>query len=62
MRRAVTVSTGIAACVPLLFAAACGTAVPPPPAVGGIPEPMPSGVAIGRPAALTGSTPLGYLQ
>ena len=59
MRRAVTVITAITTCVLLLFAAACGTAVPPPPAAGGVPEPMPAGVEIGRPAALTGSTPLG---
>ena len=58
-RRAVAVITGIASCALLLLLAACGTAAPPPPAAGGVPEPMPAGVEIGRPAALVGSTPLG---
>jgi polar amino acid transport system substrate-binding protein len=44
----------------LVLCAACGTATPPPPpAAGSTAEPMPAGVAIGRPAAVKGSTPLG---
>jgi len=57
MRRPVMMA--IASCALMFFAAACGTAAPPAPAAGGVAQPMPAGVAIGRPAALKGSTPLG---
>jgi polar amino acid transport system substrate-binding protein len=43
----------------MFSAVACGTASPPPAAAGAAAQPMPAGVAIGRPAALKGSTPLG---
>jgi polar amino acid transport system substrate-binding protein len=43
----------------MFSAVACGTAAPPPVVAGVAAQPMPAGVAIGRPAALKGSTPLG---
>jgi polar amino acid transport system substrate-binding protein len=57
MRRSVVLA--VASSALLILAAACGTAAPPSADTGGVPQPMPSGVAIGRPAALAGSTPLG---
>jgi len=57
MRGAVV--AGIASCLLVLAAAACGTvASPAPVGTGGAAEPAPSGVATGA-AALAGSTPLG---
>lgn len=56
MRRSVILAAVSCA---LTLLAACGTAAPPRASTGGVPEPMPAGVAIGRPAALIGSTPLG---
>lgn len=57
MRRAAVM--GVACCVLVLAATACGTAAAPRAATAAVAEPVPAGVTVGRPAALKGSTPLG---